>query len=850
MALGGFRDRHIEDRRSVQLDALVSKLLSLLHRTDRAAGILEPVAGDAFLAAMAHASRDAFRQPILQEGRIQYALPFLGWYRVVLLGERTVRDCYLARTACGGLSGVTSHGMLAPDTPVWVLLGRPGAPGVILWADNPPVADPRLELPDWLVPGSRVGYRWLGHYAQLLVLDGQQPISALSNRSHGAPLDQLPGDWSLLAPTGVGIHLDAFLAFLRASDFCGIWLHYLDETLRLAGHQLQIWSAAHQEYYGEEQGLTKAYRGLSFYGWELLGASGPEALAGLLRDASLTEELQGMLPRIPAGKLQPFHRWMEWAGGAQYGLRRELVMPPAGDRQGSWIFQDGKLEGVSGSSLPQAVFREGVLEDGLYYASSRKGIIFAKRSRLPVASPRSSPAKLQPASVPELPQADEEALLFESMNLLDFVLYHTEGKALAGARASEDFHYEAPPLLPALVRTDGRFGYRREPAAGTPEGYTDSESAFGLLPSGDFFLQGPFGESIRSLGGDLILSAPRRIVLQSGEDTIVLGGQDLVLRARRDADFTAGQGTMRVKAEHDLQLLGGNSGEGGVLIESRSRIADPYFPEMGGAGTRTPGIVLKCEQGTVRLLCDSWAVDTSNVLMRSDTVLVMADSSVWFIRTAAAEVYGDPSRPGRIDQHGVSASRLDSSVIVRRDMAVGGGALFGGQVSTVSGHFASPQGGQVGRILDLPRLRSNLHNSVEASRQEALAAAAQWLVQLEQGLWPEELAKQVSFSLRIEQDYGLSDEFLLPAAAWQEMMEAGVLPAGAVWSEPAVRYQGQQQLPWPGYRLWVQSASLWYAGWDPFALADGSVQSYDQLQHKEARWDKRLPSSHYYVYAR
>lgn len=834
--------------------------------------------GDPRLVRSVHYGNRSLRLPALYEGRVQYGIPHLGWYRVIIGNLHIVKDCYLAHFHSRSILGPAPYRCLAPDTPVLVFLPAGALPGIIVAVDDGPMIDGSIQLPDWIVPGSRVGYRWLGHYRELLMLDQTKTVKALQNFSHGAPVDQLSGDYSLLSVTGGGLHIDNFLAFLRMGEYCGLFLYYLDQAARLAGHNLDIWSSHHLERFYEEAGRLVGYRGYVAYPWEFFGyfekSATPDREKERFPHATQEQLMEGRLPLVNGAGSDSFARLEEHTGFHARGWMRQVLLPAVQPGENSY-YADGLVSG----NPPRAVFREGIRYDGSYYLSSCHSIILAKR---PVTAPfvrRKFSEQIPPVgedeniSIKSFPLPQEESHVYAGSDLVSWLLYQMDGTAGILFRKDKQ-RYVAPrehqlATRKPMERSEGIFGYKPPDAEVLPvdmyqqqEKYYPVGSYIGLLPDGQIVLQGSCGEAIRMVAGDLILTAPRRIVIQSGDSTVILAGKDLVARARHSADVTAGEGTVRLKAETDLQLLAGNGGSGGILIESRGSNALDY-PAEGGEMVRTQGVIIKSANNRISLLGRQLNLQSTegdiaiNAGYGQHTVYVIAGSQLRFLRHGSRDIYGSPDRPSRVDEHSVSVSRLDCHLIAGRSLLCGGFATFNGQVTTASGHFASPQGGLTGKLPDVAGIRQNIQRTVVTARNTAMAEASSLLKQAAELSYPEEDLEKISFSLRTDAEYGVDERFALLEAPWQQWIAIGYLPSsGKVWQEPVVVYQGmesQSQLPWPGRKAW-QSATLWST--DSGILASNGVftemEDEDWAALNEGRttsqWRKRVPEKAYYVY--
>ena len=84
--------------------------------------------------------------------------------------------------------------------------------------------------------------------------------------------------------------------------------------------------------------------------------------------------------------------------------------------------------------------------------------------------------------------------------------------------------------------------------------------------------------------------------LKSGRNVNLWAGYDLILRAKNSIDGSASAHDVRLKAENNMMLLGGNSGTGGVLVESRGASGNFDFSQSGEA-VSFGGVILRASRG-------------------------------------------------------------------------------------------------------------------------------------------------------------------------------------------------------------------------------------------------------------
>lgn len=846
------------DRLSSGLEQFVAQL----------AGGLSPFepAADALLTGGLHQQTFAAQASQLRAGRVQFGLPYFNWYRVALDDGGAVIGCTAGTQGAQGLVGAKLHAAYPPDTPVWVLLHPTGLWGYILATIPALTDDGNISFGDWITQGSGVGLRRLAYYREWINRLADE--GGVRDFSRHNPQDQLATDYSLLTELGGGLHLDPCQVFLRIDESCGLFAYYFDRLLRIAGQNLDILSMVHQEQYRHDEGELSYFRGECLYPWEFLGVFQPADLARSYRETSDVD----VHFQQPYGKLEPaqddqtaFHRYEEYGGYlGQLRLRQVLLPPPA-------VWEDGQaLYRFSSAGAPPAVFRESLGPDGSYTLASAKRLVLAKRLLMP-APRRRQPAESYRADAdraenenyafsghqdggathrvgdPQRP-ADHAALAAAS-NLLDLHAHLFNWQALhpfhyheGDFTLPEDTASRAP--LPLDELTEGMW---MTPPAATPQrvdnrygdvDYYPLYSHLTLNDDGSVVLQGGLGEELRMAGGNIVLACPGMILLQSGKSTVVLAGDDAIVRARHAVDVTSAQRDVRVKAEKNLLLLSGNGGTGGTLLENRAVGTDQDYPTAGGEQIVASGIVLKAPTSAAAVMAGSIYLRTGSEAggIQSGEIVLDAASgnqnvrAICFdftrhIRNRAEDAFGLPEVTSvnvSSAQQTLLGGRLDVVDSIRSNSFF----VCRGQITSTDGHIASRTGGPVGRLQDAGQARAQLIQGIAVPADALIPVLqADYQAQVVTELYGEEklghpdVQQRLSFGCRTEAEYG-TEQFLLPQAAWQ--IHASGSGAVDVWHEPVVAYQGagQATMPWPGVAKWRDEETLLTLPPEAFTLYD------------------------------
>lgn len=222
----------------------------------------------------------------------------------------------------------------------------------------------------------------------------------------------LASEWGAVSTTGIGISVDDFMLRASVNEFCGIYGFYHDQMLRVAGYNMQVWTAGSERDAYMDQAECNDSTGYSPYPWEAAGMIEP----GL----PMVQEFQPKDYQCPLGVpyyshwenknefQQPYHRTQKFFGYLGQGARTITHAPPPGVMR--WTYKPGSagdaikpyessIRGKDGFS-PDCGGGEKTKEhkekpvyglqedntalDGRRFITSSKGIVLSKRILLPM----------------------------------------------------------------------------------------------------------------------------------------------------------------------------------------------------------------------------------------------------------------------------------------------------------------------------------------------------------------------------------------------------------------------------------------------------------------------------------
>jgi hypothetical protein len=279
-----------------------------------------------------------------------------------------------------------------------------------------------------------------------------------------------------------------------------------------------------------------------------------------------------------------------------------------------------------------------------------------------------------------------------------------------------------------------------------------------------------------------------------------------------------------------MQLLSGNGGEGGTLIENRSDNMVHDYPSYGGESISGAGIVLKAAKSQVATLSSELYLRTGGEKELKNGQIIIDAGRAGDIRMIARSQYRF-SEVQYVDNFGIETIRacnvfseyatlLQGSLFAGSGLYTNGPVIAGAGVTTAAGHFSSPQGGDVGKLLSPSEIQSGLDsqqsslNAVTQGSQAIYDKLADSIYSEMGGIGNEEMIHKISVGMRDEQEYGTSGDFIWPQCYWQQMV--GDDSNVEDWYEPVVKYQqsaeeqesGTDTMPWPGNKAWTDEKTL------------------------------------------
>ncbi len=698
-----------------------------------------------------------------------------------------------------GLGGVMESGGLLPGTSVWVLVGE----GEMACQIVGPVLTPwgvSDEDPKQLAAHPQVaGFRYQVGMAGELYDSG---VAGIQNRSNDTMTDLVNGEWAISSPHGPGVGVELFRSWIRGGPMTGVFCW--PDLTRVTAIDYEFFSLAQADYDRRH---------------------GNSMVESKTRCWYPSEALSDQLPREVEIK------------GAIHGGHHKFIAP-AGER--------GKPR--------LALLHEYRGTDGAWAVTSARSVLLQRAVQMVVPEESQAPEPTDDQPVLGDQPLDKDELRDQTLNDPRPIVAATDAvpTGLTWVQRTLD-------IVESQLRIRGRSGMDRLPIqwplgegeTGVPEDsfhttydahmWRDTPESFEitldpiekgktfyvgrsivfLSPDGSIVIEDASHSQVVLAGGNIMFSAPHDIVLAAGRNIVSIAGRDHSTKAGRHVDLASNDGRVSIKAEETLSLLGGNGGDGGVLIESRGD-ADT-FAEGVGTDQTLSGVLVKSKGGThiqgARVSLDS----TEQILtLRSETQIALLAPSAVVQAENGMYVYADDEGDGGYaftkDACVVSAPMMvegslfateagffHESLLVGQSIAAGG-VVVGSSVGprdpddkTVDSAIKSANGAITTEF-------NSLKKSVAGFAKNFLAMLAAKLP------LNRTLLEKLGFSFATSEQLGTNGEgaFELPEVRWQAVSRRAEFGESKAWTEkPVVSPAGDNRntSPSPGYEVWAVSAT-------------------------------------------
>lgn len=832
-----------------------------------------------------------YNYPKLVEGVITDFTNVAYAYRVKPFGLKTAIVCYAAADSSFGLFGARKLNTFTPGTRVlisihpqeqhgWIISSLPAFDGVV----SPIPVQQLLGSSRKRVDFSH--FRPL--MASSGNTEGLNNVKVeIASNNAGRLMDATSaGEVGYITETGMRFFLDSFMATLGCDEATALTFFQGDQLARLAAYNYQFWTAGCEQEALDDQGEYNDWIGFTPYPWEQLGLFSPPGTSGQpsayreLDDSvwlgiTSEQETQGEpwnFKREPQDTHQmPWHRYREFRGYLGQGHKRIVQGPPQTPG-----LQFAKYAGID-TREPQAIhplfFSETVLLDGTWLVESAKQISIIKRvgGVSPVRTHRPEQPTTSGASAgdddsnykfaglagngPEHkissvytptatgPTAVQQqiAALFDLHGYLhnyagihpffwhrnDWYVPEMSEMDYLNSKAIDYAHLNFTKLAqqqnldqPGSVELQVDHRYKKQR-------YYQTEAGLTFMEDGSVVLYDGYGSAITLSQGNVYIDASADVFMRAGRNVNAWAGNDLNVRAKDSVDLVASTKDVRIKAENNLQLLGGNSGFGGVLIESRGKGSQYDFQESGERATTT-GIMLRAGSSDVvswsqNVYLRTGGVENSITQNRNDdpgyiapgsivfdayrgksSVLTHAQYIAEFLRESHDIYFGEEDAITHASKFTPDNTLLAGFLRLEKGMYCGGLIWTDGPILAGKGQVVAADGCNIGKMDNdtKQKVEAAAEEIRETIRQDVEVGADRYFSQLDRIFYTDNAAgsdttiRNAQFAFRTIQDYGVPD-FKLFETRWQQLAREAEfnLPK---WQERAVSTINGDSYPFPG----------------------------------------------------
>lgn len=706
---------------------------------------------------------------------------------------------------------------------------------------------------------------------------------ALGDWSGGKMLDALMGgEHGWVTETGLRILLDSFMLQVAVDDMCGIFGFYHDQLLRICAYNHQMWTAGYEREALNDQGEYNDVEGWTPYPWEHLGLFAPGD-PHREYDADQWQRYQPWYGKFEPrdDHMQAWHRLRQIHGYLGQGGKRLLqTAPPRESTSKHFAFE--------GSTHSQAVvaphfaglFDEFLGLNGRLSMQSAHGFSFVKR--IPIISPSRKRKPEQPGGLGDDPDSYKHAgrqgsgpdhkitgdleaqgpspAMTRASGVLDLHAY------LFNYAGLHPFHYHAKDwdvpeeseldytdkysfFVPDVTRLNSQQRLDDSPTVQVKvderygvQTFYYNEAGWSILPDGGLVFFNGHGAEIRMVGGDIVLAAPGDIWLKSGRNCITWAGLDAIIRAQKSIDLTATHRDIRAVAGQHMQLLSGNSGDGGTLIENRANQARYDFSQQGEDATAS-GLMLKSRHtpivqwGAGLYMRTGGGTEGDEGRVDPGPIVLDAAKGQANIATNSMGLNHFVNRNGTIRhlfgiEDDIDGGNEFSSyqTILGSQTMVGEGLNVVGQV-TARDSFVSERGHVItaqaaGGTVDVSPLRDqDLARVIQFMRQAdtrqkagtaSTSLTGEILYGTELNIWydaneagSDEVIGKADVSLRSVAQYKTTN-WSLYEDRWQQLNRLSQQPPAPFWRERPVTWHGQETYPYPGKENFTDSSGHFY----------------------------------------
>lgn len=592
----------------------------------------------------------------------------------------------------------------------------------------------------------------------------------------GRPIDDMPGDVSLLSATGIGLRIGQLLVAMAAGEDAAVELSQVDGLLRLTGRTMHIIGPHGQSLGTNDNGRTGLeFRG-SPYAHEVQGVLDP----GTPRTAKGSPDnhalAQGALIAA-AAQLTTVPRMQIFAGFLGSVFSAFLSVPEKG----------GAHRSLSDTPDDHGVVTVHADDSGRVRVSAAGDIIIERTARQPVPhrtheqwDPTGAKAKdvkheqKQPFDLE--PDAEHADGRLAALHAEDVVAYGKKEDVRRLTEFSGDIHLqEDAKARPPPDVYGGKADPGSQPDARADHGkFRDRHALIRVGVDGTITVRANHGGEISLTGDDIHLTCPGSIYLSAGQRVVTQAGQDVAIRAGDSVDISATDHDVRMRAHRNLHL----SSEAGVLLETTAESDDAGTWDKPGEDVQHRGLLIRAPKS--RVFIEGRTLHLSAV---KNMILESLDkaASVLTIRLARVRV---ATTEFMVETGGRSMLYLDRGIAGLAARTVGlfsaaGVVLTRGNKVAVIPHWADAGLDPYAQWADTAQQVHGTTYDADAWLGSYASAAVRALMR---------------FTYRTLAQYGTDNAFYFPFGYWVYVWKTRLGRRVQEWTERTI----EDTAPWPG----------------------------------------------------
>ena len=655
-------------------------------------------------------------------GNIVDAFAYVHAYRVafqptdglpIMICTSGVRSSTLAYGACD----LTTY---VPGTRVVVLVFPGDDRGYILCALPTPMYDPAKAMADFIHQTSRCGLKVDTVHTAALKLDNG---GGITDWSAGRPIDSLPGgEWGRIFETGVRVFADSFQAQFAVDEATGLFLSYLDQYVRLGGVNLALMSSGMEFEHLHDEGELYAYEGYALHPWEQYGLLKPGGET--FRDVS-AEDSQDATPHYAArepteDKRQAFHRTITFRGYGGQGVRTITQAPPDAD---AYAYEADDLDPAGLTEIAQTMHGKVRIQAARGLTIAKRAFIPSPRRKLRVEDPRGdtlesasfsgmlngAPQTVKPEMIPaddakhlqKVATADD-GIEYEGWESMHPYLQHTKDWSVPKAEDANPTK-QVQAQIPFGMLTGSAFlnppdplKYNIDHRYGEAEFFAN-EAFLKFFDDGGIVLSDGYGSEVRATGGSMWVSAPADLWLCAGRNVNIMGGHDVILKAKYSIDLSATSNDIRLAAWQNVQILAGASQESGSVLVQSSAPENAGYRDAVGEEVAAGGIHFKSADAPIALLAkdiylrtggETSTLGSGNIVLdaKEADVVVQCDHVYRYMTKSAVDYFTSESRVQSSTTFTSQQALIGSDMVVTGKEAIHGSLETGDNIRVI-GHI-------------------------------------------------------------------------------------------------------------------------------------------------------------------